>query len=119
MKPRPASVLLFAAALLAGCSTYESRLQERASAIASATPAQRQAMDAGRVEVGFTPDMVYVVLGKPASIERDDATGEETWVYAQTDTGSAWRGGMANPQSSGVQLRVRFARGRVSAILIG
>ena len=119
MKTRSVSVSLLAVALLCGCSTYESRLQERASAIASATPAQRAAMDAGRVEVGFTPDMVYVVLGQPERVERDARTGEETWLYTTGDAGSAWRGGMATMDRQAMRFRVRFTRGRVSAILIG
>ena len=120
MKISPAwFVILFSAALLAGCSSYESRLNERASSLSKLTPKQREAMEAGRVEVGYTADMVYVVLGKPERVEAGEAADQETWVYSNEQSGSAWRNGLADTQASGPTMRIKFVRGRVSAILLG
>ncbi len=70
MKIHPFRISLVAAVLLAaGCvSTQSARIQEKSAVFASLTPRQQQLIKAGRVKVGFTTDMVYLALGKPAQV---------------------------------------------------
>lgn len=78
-------LLLMAAGLLAlaGCSTFERRVAEKAAVFAALTPAQQDNLRKGVVELGYTPDMVYIALGPPDS-KRETITArrrEETWIY--------------------------------------
>lgn len=75
-------LVLFALALLsAGCSTRASRLEERATAALSAK--DRAKIERGVVEPGFTPEMVYLALGRPLSPSHIDVAGTQdaTWIY--------------------------------------
>lgn len=76
--------LLSVAALgLAGCSTIDKRIAEKSAAFAT-YPAEIQAsLRQGLVEIGYTPDQVYIALGKPDDKrERITAQGREvTWIY--------------------------------------
>jgi hypothetical protein len=71
------------ATLLAGCDTFEHRSQEKAPTFASLTPEQRDKLRHGVIEIGDTPDMVYIALGHPdEKRETSTAGGRETvWVY--------------------------------------
>lgn len=77
--------LLFAVLLitLAGCSTIDSRIREKQAAFDALPPAARAEIRRGQVGVGFTPDMVYMAIGKPDEIrERVDPAGQESvWKY--------------------------------------
>lgn len=78
---RLAGVLLIAA--LAGCSTVESRIEEKA-AVFNALPVEQQSrIKQGLVDVGFTQDMVYMAMGSPDRVnEKSSAEGHETiWIY--------------------------------------
>lgn len=81
----PAALLLALAALftLAGCSTFESRAKEKASAFAALDPATQARLEAKEIRIGDTPDMVYIALGKPSEKqEKITATGRTgTWIY--------------------------------------
>lgn len=110
---------LVLAGLLAACSTPESRQAERAAAIQAATPAQRRAIAAGRVELGFTPDMVYVVLGQPGKIEPGATPGEETWIYYQSNASASWNGGIPDPHAHRFSTHIKFTHGKVTDILLG
>ena len=72
------------AALLAGCvSTPESRIA-RNPGVFTTFPAEAQAkIRQGRIDVGFTRDMVKMALGAPRLIHtRTTAAGEtEVWTY--------------------------------------
>ncbi|QYM80673.1 hypothetical protein K0B96_08755 [Horticoccus luteus] len=107
------------AGLLAGCSTPASRESERAAALQSATPAQRRAIAEGRVELGFTPDMVYIVLGKPEKIERGETPNVETWIYYQSDAAAGWNGGMPDVHAHRYSSHIIFTHGKVTDILLG
>jgi hypothetical protein len=80
----PLTLLSCLAALaLAGCSTVESRIEEKA-AVFNALPAETQSrIQQGLVDVGYTPDMVYIAMGKADRvIERASNNGTETvWIY--------------------------------------
>lgn len=84
----PFRSLLAAAALaaFAGCAmdTVASRSQEKAEAYAAATPAQKSIIQDHWIDRGFTPDLVYIALGKPDKIQNDNAD-EVTWIYNNFD----------------------------------
>lgn len=68
--------------LAAGCSTANSRYQQVSSATLPDAKT-KQAIKRGVVEPGYTPEMVYLALGKP-SVPADglvDATRDGTWIY--------------------------------------
>lgn len=83
MKPLLTVLLSVAALGLAGCSTIDQRIAEKSAAFAT-YPAEVQAkLREGVVEIGYTPDQVYIALGKPDDRrERITAQGRElTWIY--------------------------------------
>jgi hypothetical protein len=77
--------LLFAALLLvlAGCSTIDSRIREKEAEFNSLPPAAQAQIRQGIIAVGYTPDMVYMAIGRPDEVrERSDKGGRETvWKY--------------------------------------
>lgn len=81
----PRAPILFAALLvtLAGCSTISSRIREKEAVFAALPPATQMEIRQGRVAIGFTPNMVYMAIGRPDEIrERVDPAGRETvWKY--------------------------------------
>ena len=69
--------------LLAGCSTVNSRIHEKAAMFDALPAATQEKIRKGIVEVGYTPDMVYVAMGAP-----DEKRGtiskkgnRTTWIY--------------------------------------
>lgn len=69
--------------LLASCSTFESRAKARAATYDSLSPAQRAKLKEGVIELGDTPDMVYIALGEPdEKTEKNSAAKhEQIWIY--------------------------------------
>jgi hypothetical protein len=80
----PLTLLICLVALvLSGCSTVQSRIEEK-SAVFNALPAETQSrIQQGLVDVGYTPDMVYIAMGNADKvIERSTTDGNETvWIY--------------------------------------
>jgi hypothetical protein len=76
-------ILLLATLLLAGCSTIDSRIKEKAEVFAAADPATQESLRKGIVEIGYTPDQVYIALGTADDRrERITAKGRDlTWIY--------------------------------------
>ena len=77
---------LFAALalLLGACSTIDSRINEKSDAYYNADEATRAKLDQGQIDIGFSPDMVYIALGQPDS-KRQRVTADgvtETWIYS-------------------------------------
>ncbi|HRJ47004.1 MAG TPA: hypothetical protein PKY38_06560 [Opitutaceae bacterium] len=70
--------------LLAGCSTIDRRIEEKAAVFASLDPATQEQLRQGMVEVGYDTDMVYIALGRPDERrERVTAAGrEQVWIYS-------------------------------------
>ncbi|MFZ4694430.1 MAG: hypothetical protein ACOYMV_04810 [Verrucomicrobiia bacterium] len=95
MKFLPASPILFAALLLAGCSTVQDRAHERATALDALPAPMREAALNGHLREGMTADAVYVALGRPSRITTgaDKGVQLERWVYTQMESRviSAWR----------------------------
>jgi hypothetical protein len=73
-------LVLFAVAC---ASSPAARIQEKIAEYHALTPAQQQAIAAGVIEVGDTPDMVYMALGSPTIKEPTTAGGLalEKWTY--------------------------------------
>jgi hypothetical protein len=70
--------------LVAGCSTPADRIAKQ-QAVFDAFPAEvQQKVRAGQIDIGFTPEMVQIALGKPdRTYGRVTAQGaSEVWVYA-------------------------------------
>lgn len=66
--------------LVAGCQTTGERIASHGAAFASLDPTTQQAIRQGIVQPGFTPDMVYMALGKPIETALD-STGNGWWLY--------------------------------------
>jgi hypothetical protein len=119
--------------LTVGCASVESRVKDHQSAF-NAWPAEVQdKVRAGKVEMGFTPEMVEVALGKPdrLSSRTTDRGNAEVWIYF--DKGPQFSIGLglgSFGRSGGVgggvtvgddfrdeeNMRVIFEGGRVAAI---
>lgn len=69
---------------LAGCSTFEKRAEEKATIFAALGADAQEKLRQGIVEIGYTPDMVYIALGSPDSkSERTTVDGSDmTWIYS-------------------------------------
>jgi hypothetical protein len=81
---RPTVVSLAALCLLAaaGCNTANSRYQKVSATMTPDAKTQAQ-IKRGVIEPGYTPEMVYLALGKP-TVPADgivDATRDGTWIY--------------------------------------
>ncbi len=75
--------------LVTGCTTIDpsiainARIQEKSETYARMTPVAQKAVQSGTIERGFTGDMVYMALGKPAKVTvKDSKFGKlEMWTY--------------------------------------
>lgn len=117
----------------AGCTSVDSRVQDHQAAFA-AWPAEVQTkVRAGKVEVGFTQEMVSVALGKPDRVmsRTSDRGVEEGWVYMDKGPRFSFGLGVGSAHGSSAfgggvtvgddwrdeeALRVMFLGGKVSAI---
>ena len=74
------------ALLLAGCESdngLAARKQEKSAAYATAKTWQKSFIEEGVVAQGFTPDLVYIALGKPNAIDMKELPQghAEMWTY--------------------------------------
>src|SRR3954466_9152837 len=77
-------ILALSGLAVAGCShNVGARLRQNPGAAAALTPETRDKIERGVVEPGFTPEMVYLALGKPSSPANLNLaqTREGTWEY--------------------------------------
>ncbi len=86
-----------AALVLAGCSTVQSRIEEKATVFNALPPEQQANIRQGLVDVGYTQDMVYIAMGRADRVvERSTGEGSQTvWIYNsyyQEYQGSAFAG---------------------------
>lgn len=74
-------------ALVVGCSTPASRIQEKSDRFYSFPEEVQEKVRIGQVEVGYDYDMVYIAKGKPdRKYVRKTASGEtEVWSYTRTE----------------------------------
>ena len=77
---------LLLAALLSACSTPESRIDANRSAFNQYPSDVQEKIKAGRVDIGFTPEMVRMAMGDPVrQFTRKTESGEsEVWIYADS-----------------------------------
>lgn len=134
-RPMKTAPLLLLAALvvlgLAGCAGTPSDRVAKKQALYDVWPVAVQAkVKAGQVDVGFTPDQVWVALGEPdRKYTRTTAKGTaEIWAYLDQSPsfsiglgvgGGSFGGGVAisdRPAHDDERQRVIFENGLVSAI---
>lgn len=131
---------LMAMILLAGCSTPQSRARSNEELMATLTPEERQMVEAGEIDLGFTEEMVRVALGEPDRRYTERTADRETVVWAyhargglsglsvgvgtsvgRSSRGSAYGGGVSvgsgtGRRSADERMRVAFEEGRVVGI---
>ncbi len=131
---RSAFVSLFLL-LLAGCvTTPAQRIERNQSLFASWPPSVQDAVRAGKISIGFTPDQVQMSLGNPdrTFIQTTAQGASEIWIYNShrpmisvgvgvVGGGGSTRVGGATQVTSGEpypteRLRVIFRDGLVSAV---
>ncbi len=91
----PCLVVASLAFFTAGCSTTQSRSQEKAAAFDALSPRLQKAALKGEIAGGMTPDAVYIALGHPTRITTGVEKGvpQERWVYTEIESQQipAWR----------------------------
>jgi hypothetical protein len=90
-------VAAVAAFSLAGCDTFQSRAREKSATYEALPSGTQERLQRGAINVGDTPDMVYIALGHPDE-KRQTTTNDgtsETWIYRtywEQYEGTAWAG---------------------------
>ncbi|HEY8995932.1 MAG TPA: hypothetical protein VIM71_14805 [Lacunisphaera sp.] len=90
MRAPPLLVLFLSGILLlAGCatSTPQSRISEHRELYRSFPSEVQRKVSAGKVDVGFTEEMVQLALGEPQRrVTRQTESGtDEVWIYASSE----------------------------------
>jgi hypothetical protein len=118
MKPvLPLVLTTFTALLFAGCEAtgVSARIQEKSTTYAALAPDQQELVQSGGLEPGFTADMVYLSLGKPAKVEtKETKDGPITvWTYTRfyptEPVAKTWSASTLNPAT----FRVLFYEDKV------
>lgn len=99
MKSISSGILFGVAALaaLSGCNSFNTRARQMAGTYETLPPETQQRLERGAVNVGDTPDMVYIALAN-ADERRDIQTADGTesvWIYRTYHDeyqGTAWMG---------------------------
>jgi len=78
-----ASVIVACLGLLAACDTFNRRAEKKADVFYSLDEATQQRLKEKNIQVGDTPDMVYIALGVPdTKRQRKTSDGREVvWIY--------------------------------------
>ena len=74
--------------VLMGCATPESRIKEKPEVFAGFPPDVQANVRAGKIDIGYDKDMVYIALGKPErqyTRKTKDGT-TEVWSYTASYT---------------------------------
>jgi hypothetical protein len=83
--------------LFAGCNSFQSRARQMSGVYDQLPASEQQRLERGAINVGDTPEMVYIALGN-ADERRDIMTADGTqtvWIYKsywQQYEGTAWLG---------------------------
>jgi len=105
MRTRSCTALFIAAAFaLTACSTVDSRINKQQALFDSYPPDIRQSIRDGRIEVGYTPEMVAMALGEPdRKVETQTEDGlAEVWTYRKNVPGFSVGMGSGSYVGSGV-----------------
>lgn len=72
--------------LLAACSTPERRISRNKALFETFPPTAQEKIRKGEVDVGFTPDMVLLAMGKPTRkfTRKTAGTQQEVWSYGSS-----------------------------------
>ncbi len=76
-------VLASSLGFLVGCQTVESRIKEKPDVYAGLDVETQDKIKQGIIDLGYTPDMVYLALGEPSE-KRETKTENgrtQTWIY--------------------------------------
>ena len=75
--------LVLTVTLLTGCNTFERRAQKKADVFASLPPETKARLENKVIQIGDSPDMVYIAVGHPDEKKATaTASGETlTWIY--------------------------------------
>lgn len=70
----------------AACSTPQSRIEKDPALYASFPADVQENVKAGKIAIGYTPDMVTIAWGKPDTTKEiiDDKGRREVWIYLAT-----------------------------------
>ena len=86
-----------ALSLFAGCNTFTSRARQMSGVYDQLPASEQQRLQRGMINVGDSPEMVYIALGNPD--ERRDVVNADgasnVWIYKsywQQYEGTAWLG---------------------------
>jgi hypothetical protein len=102
-----ASLLLAGAGLVSGCaSSPDSRIKKNQELFNSLPPQAQASIRAGKVDIGFTPDMVLLALGDPDRryMRTNERGSTEVWAYAAKSSGPAVSLGLGFGMGRGVGL---------------
>lgn len=77
------TIAALAFGLLSACSTFASRSHEKAALFATLDATTQARLKAGNIQIGDTPEMVYIAIGKPdEKKEKITAAGiAGIWIY--------------------------------------
>ncbi len=121
-------------AVLSGCSSPQSRIDSNRAAFDKFPAEVQEKIRAGRIDVGYTPEMVRLALGEPArKVTRKTETGDaEIWIYTDNKpqfsfgfgvASGGYRSGSAVGVSTSTggyeadeKARVEFRNGRVESV---
>ncbi len=75
--------VLLATGLLSACSTPDSRIAENQAVFARYPAAVQQKIRAGKIDLGYTQEMVRFALGEPSRqmIQQTETGPVELWMY--------------------------------------
>jgi outer membrane protein assembly factor BamE (lipoprotein component of BamABCDE complex) len=76
-------MIVIALALLAGCSTTESRSKDKQVSFDRLTPRQKSDVLDGKVAVGMNTDAVFIAFGPPERVAKEGKS--ERWTYTKAE----------------------------------
>ena len=97
---RALTIALLALTCLSSCaSSPQSRIEKNPELFTKLTVEEQARVQSGKVEPGFTPDMVYLSQGEPSEKRNESRGGSavEVWVYRRPGLGRPTSGAAASP----------------------
>jgi hypothetical protein len=128
------TVGLLVCLLLGACSSPASRIASNQATFDQLPAEAKKKIQAGQIDVGFTPEMVVLAMGEPANkfIRKSTAGDTEVWIYHDNSPQfSIGIGGVSGGRHSAVgggvgvstggydpdeKVRVEFSAGKVVTI---
>lgn len=89
---------------LAACGGVESRIRRQQALFDGYPPAVQQNIRAGRIEPGYTPEMVRMALGRPDEVREGGDGAGETWIYRRSVPGFGFGIGSGGELGSHVEV---------------